>query len=186
MEKKELKIELDEWTLKETSQKTGFEPKAVVVRYGVKITKPNGKKPYTNYWFRSPSDRQAYIDSEVENFNSYQKYMAERRARAKATLTNASVKVGDIYYTSWGYDQTNVEFYEVVKLVGKCSVILREIAGESEQTGFTCGTRKPMEKHYIGLSECHRVQDNGQTIHIDEVRTGFKWHRQPVAYSWGA
>jgi hypothetical protein len=28
----------------------------------------------------------------------------------------ATVKVGDIFYCSWGYDQTNIDFYQVVEL----------------------------------------------------------------------
>jgi hypothetical protein len=30
--------------------------------------------------------------------------------------TNIEIKVGDHFYASWGYDQTNVDFYEVVGL----------------------------------------------------------------------
>lgn len=37
------------------------------------------------------------------------------------------VKVGDIFYASWGYDQTNVDFFQVIKLVGKTSVRVREV-----------------------------------------------------------
>ena len=29
-----------------------------------------------------------------------------------------NAKVGDIYYTSWGYDQTNVDFYQIVSKKG--------------------------------------------------------------------
>ena len=29
---------------------------------------------------------------------------------------NERVKIGDLYYSSWGYDQTNVEFFKVVKI----------------------------------------------------------------------
>lgn len=35
--------------------------------------------------------------------------------------------VGDILYSSWGYDQTNVDFFQVVS-VTKASVRVREIA----------------------------------------------------------
>ena len=45
------------------------------------------------------------------------------------TDTDRAIKVGDIFYTSWGYDQTNVDYYEVVGLTpsGK-SVKLHSIA----------------------------------------------------------
>lgn len=31
-----------------------------------------------------------------------------------STTTAAAVQVGDYFYSSWGYDQTNVDFYKVV------------------------------------------------------------------------
>lgn len=37
------------------------------------------------------------------------------------------VKVGDLFHSSWGYDQTNVEFYQVIALVGETSVRVREV-----------------------------------------------------------
>ena len=37
-----------------------------------------------------------------------------------------SVLVGDIFYSSWGYDQTNVDFYQVTK-VGPAMIAIRQI-----------------------------------------------------------
>ena len=37
------------------------------------------------------------------------------------------VQVGDIFSASWGYEQTNNNFFQVVALVGKCSVRVVEV-----------------------------------------------------------
>ena len=37
------------------------------------------------------------------------------------------VKVGDLFRTSWGYEQTNNDFFQVVELVGSMSVRVREV-----------------------------------------------------------
>lgn len=37
-----------------------------------------------------------------------------------------NVKIGEIYRRSWGYDQTNVDYYQVVALKAK-TVVVREI-----------------------------------------------------------
>ena len=37
------------------------------------------------------------------------------------------VKVGDLFSASWGYDQTNNDFFQVVELVGESSVRVREV-----------------------------------------------------------
>ena len=55
-----------------------------------------------------------------------------------ATIEKAKVqpKVGDILYSSWGYDQTNIEFYKVVK-VSDFSVWIQQVATKIvEVTGW--------------------------------------------------
>ena len=44
-------------------------------------------------------------------------------------MENHDPQVGDIYRTSWGYDQTNVEFFQVVARTAK-TVRLRRISSE--------------------------------------------------------
>lgn len=41
-----------------------------------------------------------------------------------------SVSIGDVFVSSWGYEQTNVFFYQVCALRGKMTVLLREIRAE--------------------------------------------------------
>jgi hypothetical protein len=49
----------------------------------------------------------------------------QERAQAKRDFQHG-LKDGDILYSSWGYDQTNINFYEVVGVVGK-QVFIREV-----------------------------------------------------------
>ena len=37
------------------------------------------------------------------------------------------IKVGDVFHMSWGYDQTSNDFFQVIALVGKSSVRIREV-----------------------------------------------------------
>lgn len=49
----------------------------------------------------------------------------------KTEKTNKfGVKVGDLFSASWGYEQTNVDFFQVVALVGESSVRVREVYPE--------------------------------------------------------
>lgn len=58
---------------------------------------------------------------------------AETPAQAKPAEPKAEpvnkygVKVGDLFEASWGCEQTNVNFFQVVALVGACSVRVREV-----------------------------------------------------------
>ena len=35
------------------------------------------------------------------------------------SYNNEKIKVGDIFYRSWGYEQTNIDYYIVTKKIGK-------------------------------------------------------------------
>lgn len=103
----------------------------------------------------TPKERardEAYNAQTLEAFKQREERMARRRkeraeARAiqragMATLI-AGVKVGDVFSMSWGYDQTNVDFFQVVAR-SKDSVRVREVCPTilSENPGMMCATRK--------------------------------------------
>lgn len=71
-------------------------------------------------------------------------------------------KVGRIFNTSWGYDQTNVEFYEVVR-ESKASVWLREVGQYAEG-----GRVYPVAGRFLGEPRMHRKQGYrfGDEIHV--------------------
>ena len=76
-----------------------------------------------------------------------------------SAAAKAGLKVGDVLSGSWGYDQTNVEFWEVTKLVGKRMVEIRELCCESIETGFMSGNAVPLPGQYT-KKEARRVMVN--------------------------
>ena len=52
---------------------------------------------------------------------------ADKPAKPAAKTNKFGIKVGDIFHASWGYDQTNNDFFQVVALVGESSVRVREV-----------------------------------------------------------
>lgn len=48
-------------------------------------------------------------------------------AKKAEAVNQYGIKVGDIFSASWGWEQTNVDFFQVVALVGKTSVRVREV-----------------------------------------------------------
>ena len=60
-----------------------------------------------------------------------------------ARFSNAGVKVGDVFVDSWGWEQTNIDFYQVVGLRGKSSVELRPIHSLYRQNGFMSALVRP-------------------------------------------
>lgn len=59
--------------------------------------------------------------------------------KAQETQNDCGVKVGDIFSASWGYEQTNVDFFQVIALVGKTSVRVREVHPRMIEENPTCG-----------------------------------------------
>lgn len=68
----------------------------------------------------------------IENAEKKQtKTSAKTKTEAKTAKVNKyGVQVGDLFECSWGYEQTNVDFFQVVALVGDSSVRVREVYPE--------------------------------------------------------
>jgi hypothetical protein len=82
-------------------------------------------------------------------------------------------KEGDIFYTSWGYDQTNVDFYQVTEVKGKM-LLLREIA--EKDTGDDTHVL-PAKDHFVG--GVIKAIPKGPGVKI-EGHYGTLWEGKPV------
>lgn len=123
-----------------TIQRTG---KAAAVMFQGKAD-----KPAYHYTYRSVESRNQAV---AEFFASRQKslaYKAERKAKRMGE--GRGLEVGDILKASWGYEQTNIDYYEVTALVGSRMVELREIAQETIETAFMQGKCVPLPGNYVG------------------------------------
>jgi hypothetical protein len=112
-------------------------------------------KPAFYFSFRSEGKRAQYVAQWIADMDAREQRRAEIKTNRKAF--SHTLKVGDILKTSWGYDQTNIEYFEVTELVAKTMVIVCEIAQESEETGFMCGKCVPVPGKFIGKPMRKRV-----------------------------
>lgn len=134
-------------------------------------------KPVASYRYRSDAERERNVRALFEGRRSWLSRIAERRASDKAA--GRGLEVGDIVRTCWGYEQTNVEFFEITALVGDKMVELRELAQVREGTGWEQGRCVPQSGSYIG-EPIRRVARDGR-VKIDDVRSGSKWNTARVA-----
>ena len=114
-----------------------------------------------------------------EAFQRKQAYKAERAAeRAKGH----TLEVGHILYSSWGYEQTNIDFFQVVAVPSKCFVEVRPIGSIRTEDGpnYT-GKVVPNIDSFKGPSQRCRA-DARNAVKIDRHYAGL-WHGRPVAYS---
>lgn len=102
----------------------------------------NANKPAFNYSFRDEERRAQYIAEFLAEAERSQKAREERKAaqRAERAAFRTSLKVGDVLSYSWGYDQTNVEFFQVVKVYPSGKMVdIQEIASDRTETGYMSG-----------------------------------------------
>jgi hypothetical protein len=91
------------------------------------------------YWFGCEADRQKRIDQFFESVRQQQEFIENRKAEKKAF--HHGYKPGDILSGSWGYDQTNREFYQVTGVnPASNSILIRKIGGHAVggSGGFMC------------------------------------------------
>ena len=126
--------------------------KYLIVR-GMKDGKPIGalwygraSKPQIYSTFSSEEQREEYIKRFLNNKASDEEAKVKRREEQRLTKDH-NFKVGDIFYTSWGYDQTNIDFYEVVKVRGS-RLDLRELRKETVGQSGTYDEVKPIPGDY--------------------------------------
>jgi len=134
------------------------------------------QRPDLNCYFKNEQQRDVHVQAYLNGQRRHEEAKAKRRNAQKAFKT--SLKVGDILYTSWGYDQTNVEWFQVVEVKpsGK-TVIIREICGQDAgDAGWMCGHTMPLKDRFVKNSKpmTKRVR-KGEIITIDSVRNAYKW-----------
>ena len=95
------------------------------------LWRPKAKKPYANYIFGTIERREEYIREQLDIAKGRQIMKEQQKAIRKGTPEMLEkIKPGTIFLWSWGYDQTNLDFYQVVSRDGQM-VNIREIAQET-------------------------------------------------------
>jgi len=56
---------------------------------------------------------------------------AYEQTQEQEKIAEDFIKVGDILYTCWGYEQTNTEFFKVIKIIGKRYFLIREVKAKT-------------------------------------------------------
>lgn len=85
----------------------------------------------------------------------------ERQEQAEARAKPHALAVGDVLRSSWGYEQTNIDYYEVTKLVGSQMVEVCQIGAQSSEEGWLQGDSVPKPGAYIGKPKRYRVSTYG-------------------------
>lgn len=127
-----------------------------VARFFKLLTMGRNKGTYkmlNGYFYGTEQRREESIKEFIANIQKTTSDKEQKSEIKKAIRDNMNhpFKVGQIYYDSWGYDQTNIDFYEVVEVNGK-SLVMREIGAKAVEgtQGHDCQNVKPIAGKYFG------------------------------------
>ena len=127
-------------------------------------------KPDSHYRYKSAESRATAIQGHLDNIRAREALMVTRRTERKQA--DRGVNVGDVLLCSWGYDQTNIDYYEVTALIGSRMVEIREIGCETIDTAWMQGKSVPAKGQYIG-KPMRKVAKNG-SVRITSYSTASK------------
>jgi hypothetical protein len=140
-------------------------------------------KPNMFYTYPTEELRATAINDFFKSLGAHTAYRTERKEKAKA-FTH-TLKLGDVLHTSWGYDQTNVGFFEVTKIVSEKSVGIRRI--ESRQvsaTGPMSSTVEAVPGKYCGEEKVRRVREGNIVVNAEYTYSAYLGGG-PTYSSWG-
>lgn len=157
----------------------------------------HGKRSKVDHQYRFPTKKDAeawanqYVSRVDEKINS--ELERKRENEQKRAEAAKSVKVGDIYYSSWGYDQTNVDFYMVVGKTPKTVKVVKIPTASTNISDLKSGTTYVVPAE-INVSDVNaddvmvkRINKDGG-FRVASYANAYKWNGQPqyeTAMGWG-
>lgn len=136
------------------------------------------RKPDMHYRYRNNVDRSAAIARHFEAVRN-----REQRRKTETAKRPDNIEIGHIFKSSWGYDQTNIDFFQVTALVGKTMVELRPISSfTTEHTDYMQAKVMPNIDNFTGPAFRRRctASNNNPWIKIDDVRGASLWNGRPA------
>ena len=110
--------------------------------------------------------------------------LGKKRAPNRYPPNPRTLKVGDILHASWGYDQTNANFFQVIRLIGSTQVELREIASKSVQSEMTYDLVVPIKDQFLKTVASTNKESviktaSGDRVKVYEFASARLWDGRP-------
>ena len=154
-------------------------------RFGFVMYLGKQSKPYAYYAYATEAKRDAGFERHAQQARDILASKAKRKAEDRAKLdAGHGLQVGDVVRSSWGYDQTNVDHYQIIKVIGKRTVEVRALAVHEESTGDMSGRVAPVWGEFVGEVMRRQVDKNGN-VNMLSASYGRASKIEPVAVVHG-
>jgi hypothetical protein len=148
-------------------------------------------KPEFNHSFKKREQAEKKVGDWFQSLTAHRDYVGQMRESYNAPHT---LKVGDIITNSWGYDQTNVDWYRITRAT-KHFVWLKPIAAHVEENGFMSGPSVPRidvssdDPAQWGFHDLNEPEEQHKATGASvtfRFGSGSKWDGKPRYCSWYA
>lgn len=152
-------------------------------------------KSIFNYGYQSYEEAIKKANDHKEKMvNRIENRKAEKIKRVEENKVDAKdfYKIGDIVVNTWGYEQTNVEFYQVISITAR-TIKVRRICGTQvedsyEKHGMACEVVPIKDEFYEAKHEKYeyqlRVGKDGNLSNPESYYHFHKWSGRPQYKSW--
>lgn len=135
-------------------------------------------RPTKHFCFRTRARRARWLRDLAQAAQAHADELVKRRAERKETMAKPhGLQVGSVMVSSWGYEQTNVDFYQVTALRGQRGATLRKLQSRREHrggVGSMCGTAWPLVDQFCGSDELRVLIRPGDVVRLRSYSTATK------------
>lgn len=149
------------------------EPRNVAVWFG------KMRKPVYHYIFDKEERRQEFIGKQVKNALVEQERNEARKKQIEEE--HKLFQAGAILVSSWGYEQTNIDFYQILERKPK-SVVIQEIGQNKEHDSMDTGTCTPDPETKIGEPMLKKLSKHGG-VSLNSYSYCGLWDGRPQRWS---
>lgn len=140
------------------------------------------KKSFNHTWYYRFNNTERLFLKVKETIANRLERQAAVKAQRKERFKPHKLNVGDVLYCSWGYDQTNIDFYKVLEKIGKNKVkIIRlnnafnQIDSEYGQDKVSAGSIKEGAEPMIKV-----VNSLYNSVSVYSFASASLWDGQPL------
>ncbi|MDB6076881.1 MAG: hypothetical protein JWO82_628 [Akkermansiaceae bacterium] len=153
----------------------------------VKAYRGKAARPAWHYNLGLRARAEKYVAEWIAAVAKREEYSAackrEKQAKRAALKAADHWTVADVFYNSWGYDQTNVDYYQITH-VGKKSVGFRKVSQSTAEECFMSGPTQPRRNEFSGEEIRKNLSPDGSIPMKHGCAS--KWTGKAVWSSWYA
>lgn len=147
-----------------------------------------GHKTVWSYRFKDIEQMKKFINSELSSIKTREENKIKQKQEKKLlnTKQKESVKAGDILLSTWGYEQTNVDFYKIVQKLSPSKVKVQKVGFTSLESTSWCSEDVVVDEDNLIGEEFIKML-TGDSIRINSFSSASKMENknQKVYRSWG-